>query len=92
MNGRLFAIHEATCKQRLQVRSLLLLEPNMGLTTWKGGRVRKQDVIIAKNYLSHHAGKLRADVAERLAADREDVAALEQMERKLENKGRGKKK
>lgn len=57
-----------------------------------------------------HAGKLRADVAEklaleryetfdsarreaeRLAADREDVAALERMEHKLEGKGRGKKK
>ncbi len=53
-----------------------------------------------------HAGKLRADVAERLAleryetfdtarreearlaADQEDVAALEQVERKLEDKGR----
>jgi len=26
--------------------------PNMNLTTWSGSRVRKQDVIIAKNYLS----------------------------------------
>lgn len=26
--------------------------PNMALTTWSGSRVRKQDVIIAKNYLS----------------------------------------
>jgi hypothetical protein len=25
--------------------------PNMGLTSWKGNRVRKQDVTIAKNYL-----------------------------------------
>jgi hypothetical protein len=25
---------------------------NMGLTSWKGSRVRKEDVIIAKNYLS----------------------------------------
>jgi hypothetical protein len=133
-------------------------QPNMGLTTWQGGRVRKRDVTIAKNYLSHaeieeldrivvmyldyaedqaarrktvtmqewankldaflsfnerdvltHAGKLRADVAEklaveryetydtarreaeRLAADREDVAALERVEQKLEGKGRRKK-
>jgi hypothetical protein len=28
------------------------VEPNMALTSWKGSRVRKQDVIIAKNYLS----------------------------------------
>lgn len=27
-------------------------EPNMGLTSWKGSVVRKQDVIIAKNYLT----------------------------------------
>ncbi len=27
-------------------------EPNMALTSWKGSRVRKQDVITAKNYLS----------------------------------------
>ena len=27
-------------------------EPNMGLTSWKGSIVRKQDVIIAKNYLT----------------------------------------
>ncbi len=27
-------------------------QPNMALTTWSGSRVRKQDVIIAKNYLS----------------------------------------
>ena len=136
---------------------------NMGLTTWAGGRVRKQDVTIAKNYLSReeiealdrivvmyldyaedqaqcrrtgfplsrkrervaggrerartcgrhwltHAGKLRADVAEKraleryerfdatrreaaqLAADAEDMAALEQAERALEGKGPGKKK
>ena len=26
-------------------------KPNMGLTTWKGGVVRKGDIIIAKNYL-----------------------------------------
>jgi hypothetical protein len=134
-------------------------QPNMGLTTWQGGWVRKQDVTIAKNYLNHeeieeldrivvmyldyaedqakrrktmtmgdwadkldaflsfnerevltHAGKLRADVveklaleryetfdtarreAERLAADREDVAALERVEHKLESKGGEKKK
>lgn len=28
-------------------------EPNMALTNWKGSRVRKLDVVIAKNYLSH---------------------------------------
>jgi hypothetical protein len=28
--------------------------PNMGLTSWKGGAVRKGDVTVAKNYLSEH--------------------------------------
>jgi hypothetical protein len=27
-------------------------QPNMALTNWKGSRVRKQDVIVAKNYLT----------------------------------------
>ena len=27
-------------------------QPNMGLTTWKGAKVRKGDVIVAKNYLN----------------------------------------
>lgn len=27
-------------------------QPNMALTTWRGARVRKEDVIVAKNYLS----------------------------------------
>ncbi len=27
-------------------------QPNMGLTTWRGDKVRKQDVTIAKNYLN----------------------------------------
>ncbi|ENG9350360.1 virulence RhuM family protein, partial [Escherichia coli] len=27
-------------------------QPNMALTSWSGSRVRKQDVIIAKNYLT----------------------------------------
>ena len=27
-------------------------KPNMGLTSWRGAKVRKQDVVIAKNYLS----------------------------------------
>ena len=93
--------------------------PNMGLTTWQGERVRKQDVTVAKNYLTpaeiesldrivvmyldyaqdqaerrrtltmhdwedkldaflqfnerevlKHAGKLRAEVAEKLALER----------------------
>jgi hypothetical protein len=156
-NKMLWAVTGHTAAEIVVERSNATL-PNMGLTTWQGGWVRKQDVTIAKNYLSReeiealdrivvmyldyaedqaerrktvtmqewankldaflsfnerdvltHAGKLRADVAERLAlaryesfdaarrkaarlaADAEDVAALEQMERNLEDQGRGKK-
>ncbi len=157
-NKMLWAITGHTAAELIAERSNAA-KPNMGLTTWRGARVGKQDVAIAKNYLAKeeiekldrivvmyldyaedqvqrrktvtmqewadkldaflsfnerdvltHAGKLRAEVAEklaleryetfdaarresaRLAADAEDVAALEQVEKKLEGKGRGKKK
>lgn len=157
-NKMLWAVTGHTAPELIAGRADPAL-PNMGLTTWAGGRVRKQDVTIAKNYLSRdeiealdrivvmyldyaedqaqrrktltmrdwedkldaflqfnerevltHAGKLRAEVAEklaleryesfdtarreaaRLAADAEDLAVLEQTERALEGKGRGKKK
>lgn len=32
-------------------------KPNMGLTSWKGDRVRKQDVTIAKNYLNEEEAR-----------------------------------
>jgi len=156
-NKMLWAVTGHTAPELIAGRANPAL-PNMGLATWAGGRVRKQDVTVAKNYLSQdeiealdrivvmyldyaedqaqrrrtltmrdwedkldaflqfnerevltHAGKLRADVAERLAleryesfdatrreaarlaADAEDIAALEQTERQLEGKGRGKK-
>ncbi|MFZ2492842.1 MAG: virulence RhuM family protein [Thermoanaerobaculia bacterium] len=103
--------------------------PNMGLTTWQGGRVRKQDVTVAKNYLNQeeieeldrivvmyldyaedqarrrrtmtmseweekldaflqfnerevltHAGKLRAEVAEKLALERYEMFDAERRE------------
>jgi hypothetical protein len=157
-NKMLWAVTGQTAPELIAGRADPAL-PNMGLTTWQGGRVRKQDVTIAKNYLSQdeiealdrivvmyldyaedqaqrrrtltmgdwedkldaflqfnervvltHAGKLRADVAEklameryesfdtarreaaRLAADAEDMEALEQTKRALEGKARGKKK
>ncbi|MFW5452198.1 virulence RhuM family protein [Thioalkalivibrio sulfidiphilus] len=157
-NKMLWAVTGHTAPELIAGRADPAL-PNMGLTTWAGGRVRKQDVTVAKNYLSReeiealdrivvmyldyaedqaqrrrtltmhdwedkldaflqfnerevltHAGKLRANVAEklaleryesfdaarreaaRLAADAEDLAALEQTERQLEGNERGKKK
>ncbi len=127
--------------------------PNMALTSWSGSRVRKQDVVVAKNYLTHdevdtlnrlvvifleqaelrtkehkhltlnywrrnvdrllefnerpvldHIGKISADEmkqiaherydtfdehrrkAEAIAADVEDIKALEDIEKKVEKK------
>jgi hypothetical protein len=156
-NKMLWAVTGHTAPELIAGRADPAL-PNMGLTTWQGGRVRKQDVTVAKNYLSReeiealdrivvmyldyaedqaqrrrtltmrdwedkldaflqfnerevltHAGKISAQVAEslvleryaefdarrreaeRLAADAEDMRALERIERQLENKGRGRK-
>lgn len=117
-NKMLWAVTGHTAPELIAGRADPAL-PNMGLTTWQGGRVRKQDVTVAKNYLSQdeiealdrivvmyldyaedqaqrrrtlsmrdwedkldaflqfnerevltHAGKLRADVAEKLALER----------------------
>jgi hypothetical protein len=117
-NKMLWAVTGQTAPELIAARANPAL-PNMGLTTWAGGRVRKQDVTVAKNYLRQgeiealdrivvmyldyaedqaqrrrtltmgdwedkldaflqfnerevltHAGKLRADVAEKLAMER----------------------
>jgi hypothetical protein len=157
-NKMLWAVTGHTAAELISDRANPAL-PNMGLTSFKGSRVRQGDVTVAKNYLQQpeidelnrivvmyldyaedmarrrktmtmrewedkldaflqfnerdvltHAGKISAQVAERLAleryaefdarrreaerlaADAEDVRALEQIERQLEGKGRGKKK
>ncbi|AMR76702.1 virulence RhuM family protein [Cupriavidus nantongensis] len=149
-NKMLWAITGHTAAELIAARSDSS-QPNMGLTSWKGGRVRRGDVGVAKNYLQQpefdalnrivvmyldyaesmalrrktmtmqewadkldaflafnerevltHAGKVSAEVAERLAlerytefeakrrdaerlaADAEDVAALERLEQQLD--------
>ncbi len=52
-------------------------QPNMALTNWSGSRVRKQDVIIAKNYLSQD----EIDTLNRLV-----VIFLEQAELRVKQK------
>lgn len=157
-NKMLWAVTGHTAPELIAGRADSAL-PNMGLTTWTGGRVRTQDVTIAKNYLNQdeiealdrivvmyldseddqaqrrrtltmrnwedkldaflqfnerevltHTGKLRSEVAEKLAVgryesfdatrreaarvtvDAEDMKALKQAERQLEDEGRGKRK
>jgi len=46
-----FAISGRTAAEIIRERADST-QPNMGLTSWKGARVRKTDVSIAKNYLS----------------------------------------
>ncbi len=46
-----FAISGKTAAELIYERANVK-KPNMGLTSWKGAKVRRQDVIIAKNYLN----------------------------------------
>ncbi len=50
-NKLLFAVTGMTAAE-LVVSRADPLKPNMALTSWKGSVVRKQDIIIAKNYLT----------------------------------------
>lgn len=50
-NKMLWALTGQTAAELIYHRANPQL-PNMGLTSWKGGRVRQNDVTIAKNYLS----------------------------------------
>jgi hypothetical protein len=50
-NKLLYAVTGQTAAEVIVARADASL-PNMGLTSWKGNVVRKQDIIVAKNYLN----------------------------------------
>lgn len=50
-NKLLYAVTGMTAAE-LAVERANENDPNMGLTSWKGSRVRKEDIYIAKNYLT----------------------------------------
>jgi hypothetical protein len=50
-NKLLYAVTQKTAAEIIIDRAKVDV-PNMGLMTWSGNRVRKQDVIVVKNYLS----------------------------------------
>jgi hypothetical protein len=75
-NKFLYAVTEMTAAE-LVVSRADPDQPNMALTTWSGSRVRKHDVIVAKNYLTQD----EVDTLNRLV-----VIFLEQAE--LRAKGR----
>jgi len=51
-NKLLYAVTEKTAAELIVSRADPD-QPNMALTTWTGSRVRKHDVIVTKNYLTH---------------------------------------
>jgi hypothetical protein len=75
-NKLLYAATRNTAAE-LIVRRADSAKPNMALTTWSGSRVRKQDVIIAKNYLTQD----EIDTLNRLV-----VIFLEQAELRVKQK------
>jgi hypothetical protein len=88
-NKMLWAITGKTAAELIEFRSNPDL-PNMGLTSWQGSIVRKQDVAIAKNYLNADEIKdlneivtMYLDYAERQARQRKTIT-MEQWSEKLD--------
>ena len=88
-NKMLWAITGKTAPELIEERSDPAA-PNMGLTSWQGSIVRKQDVAIAKNYLKADEIKdlneivtMYLDYAERQARQRKTVT-MEQWAEKLD--------
>jgi hypothetical protein len=75
-NKLLFAATGKTAAELIVSRADARM-PNMSLTTWRGSRVRKEDVVIAKNYLSQE----EIDTLNRLV-----VIFLEQAELRVKNR------
>jgi len=88
-NKMLWAITGKTAAELIENRSDAD-KTNMGLTSWRGSIVRKQDVVIAKNYLNEDEIKdlneivtMYLDYAERQARKRQTVT-MEQWADKLD--------
>jgi len=58
-----YAIHGQTAAELIESRADSN-QPNMGLTTWEGSRIRKADVSIAKNYLNEDELRALNNLAE----------------------------
>lgn len=76
-NKLLYAVTQQTAAELIVARADADA-PNMALTTWSGSRVRKHDVIIAKNYLSAD----EVDTLNRLVVVFLETAELRAKERK----------
>jgi hypothetical protein len=78
-NKMLFAVTQLTAAE-IVVQRADPSQPNMALTSWKAGRVRKTDVIVAKNYLTaeeveelNRIAAMFLDYAEDRAKKRQDI-------------------
>jgi hypothetical protein len=69
-----FAIHGQTAAELITTRADSS-QPNMGLTTWEGARIRKADVSIAKNYLNEEELRAINNLAEQYLIFAEGQAA-----------------
>lgn len=58
-----YAIHGQTAAELIATRADSS-QPNIGLTTWEGARIRKADVSIAKNYLNEEELRALNNLAE----------------------------
>ena len=58
-----YAVHGQTAAELIAARADSR-QPNMGLTTWQGARIRKADVSVAKNYLSKEELRALNNLAE----------------------------
>jgi len=76
-NKLLFAVTKKTAAELIASRADANA-PNMALTSWQGTKVRKQDILIAKNYLS----KEEIDTLNRLTIIFLETAELRVKERK----------
>lgn len=75
-NKLIFAATGQTAAEVIAVRSDASKD-NMGLTTWSGGKIRKKDVTISKNYLN----KEELDVLNRVVTMYLDFAELQAKQR-----------
>lgn len=72
-----WAIHAHTAAELIKIRADAT-KPNMGLTNWPGEQIKKQDVIIAKNYLVSE----ELDHLNRIVTQYLEFAELQALQRK----------
>ncbi len=69
-----YAIHGHTAAELIKHRADSM-QPHMGLTTWSGARIRKNDVSVAKNYLNEDELRALNNLAEQYLIFAEGQAA-----------------